>query len=234
MAKPTEADLRDLKRVGRFLCGRPRLVQTFRLQGAAAEEANPRCIHAAVDSNWADCKETRRSTSGGALLHGAHTLASWSVTQAVQALSSGEAELYAVLRGTVEASDLAATAEELGFLFELCPRVGSDSSAARSAASRHGLGNLWVQEAVRRGRVTLTKEKSEDNPADLLTKHLSEEKALRFLEKLGYSYRSGRAAGAPELAKGAATRRVAAVILSEAVVPLDHRQPGLHRTVAPD
>ena len=40
-------------------------------------------------------------------------------------------------------------------------------------------------------------------------------------------------AGAPKLAKGAAQRRVAAVALGEAVVPLDHRQPGVHRKVAP-
>ena len=131
MAKPTEADLRELKRLGRYLRGRPRLVQTFRLQGEAAGERNPRCLYAAVDSNWADCKQTRRSTGGGALLHGGHTLATWSVTQAVLALSPGEAELYAILRGTVEALGLAATAEELGFTFELPPRVGSDSGVAR-------------------------------------------------------------------------------------------------------
>ena len=241
MAKPTRGDLKELKRLGRYLRGRPRLVQTFRLQGEAAGERNPRGLYAPVDSNWADCRETRKSTSGGALRHGAHTLAAWSVTQAVQALSSGEAELYAILRGTVEALGLAATAEELGFTFEQPPRVGSDSSAARSVASRHGLGklkhlelkHLWVQDATRRGRVTLGKELSEDNPADLLTKHLAEEKASRFLEKLGFSFRDGRAAEAPNLAKGAAARRVASVVLAEAVVPMDHRQPGVHRKVAP-
>ena len=76
--------------------------------------------------------------------------------------------------------------------------MGSDSSAARSVASRYGLGklkhlelkHLWVQDATRRGRVTLGKELSEDNPADLLTKHLAEEKASRFLEKLRASWRS--------------------------------------------
>ena len=241
MAKPTKASLRELKRLGRYLRGRPRLVQLFPLQGEAAGERNPDYLYSPVDSNWADCKETRKSTSGGALLHGKHTLTAWSVTQAVQALSSGEAELYAILRGTVEALGLAATAEELGFTFEQPPRVGSDSSAARSVASRHGLGklkhlelkHLWVQDATRRGRVTLGKELSEDNPADLLTKHLAEEKASRFLEKLGFSFRDGRAAEAPNLAKGAAARRVASVVLAEAVVPMDHRQPGVHRKVAP-
>ena len=95
------------------------------------------------------------------------------------------------------------------------------------------LKHLWIQETVRQGRVVLRKELGEDNAADLLTKHLAEEKVLHYLEKLGFTYRDGRAAGAPELAKGAAQRRVAAVALGEAVVPLDHRQPGDHRKVAP-
>ena len=95
------------------------------------------------------------------------------------------------------------------------------------------LKHLWVQEATRKGRVTLGKEKSEDNAGDLLTKHLPEEKAARFLEKLGYAFREGRAEEAPKLARGAAARRVASVALGEAVVPLDHRQPSVHRKVAP-
>ena len=76
------------------------------------------------------------------MLRGSHLIKHWSSTQKAVTLSSGEAELYAILRGTVEALGLAATAEELGFTFQLAPRVGSDSSAARSVASRHGLGKL--------------------------------------------------------------------------------------------
>ena len=124
-----------------------------------------------VDSNWADCRETRRSTSGGALVHGKHTLATWSVTQAIQALSSGEAEYYALLRGAVEALGLAATAEELGFTFRWVPRLGSDSNAARGAAGRHGLGKLkhlelkflWLQATLRQGRLVLVRQPGEEN-----------------------------------------------------------------------
>ena len=136
---------------------------------------------------------------------------------------------------------MAATAEELGFAFKLAPRLGSDSSAARSVASRQGLGKLkhlalkhhWIQETVHQGWVVCRKELGEYNAADLLTKHLAEEKVFSYFEKLGFTYRDGRAAGAPELAKGAAQRRVAAVALGEAVVPLDHRQPGVRRKVPP-
>ena len=160
----------------------------------------------------------------------------------MQALSSGEAELYALLRGVVEALGAMATAEELGFDFKAAPRVGSDSSAARSVASRHGLGQLkhvelkylWVQSVIRQGRVVVRKEVGEDNAADLFTKHLSEDKMLRFLDKLGFELRDGRAPEAPELAKGAAQRRVASVALAGgAVAHVDCQQPWAHRWVAP-
>ncbi len=70
-------------------------------------------MYAPVDSNWTDCRATPRSTSGGALQHGGHVLATWSVTQAVQAMSTGEAELYAILKGTVEALGLQAMVSSL-------------------------------------------------------------------------------------------------------------------------
>ena len=88
--------------------------------------------------------------------------------------------------------------------------------------------------ALRMGRAVLRKERGEDNAADLFTKHLSEEKMLRFLDKLGFELRSGRAPEAPELAKGAAQRRVASVALAGgAVAHVDCQQPWVHRWVAP-
>ena len=145
-----------MKRLGRYLARRPRLVCRYGYQGAWGPRAESiRHVEVPVDSNWADCKLTRKSTSGGAIRHGGHILCTWSVTQAVQALSSGEAEFYSVLKGAVEALGFQALAEELGCDFA-APRVGSDSSAARGVASLHGLGKLknlqlkylWVRSAV--------------------------------------------------------------------------------------
>ena len=174
-------------------------------------------------------------------MHGKHTLATWSVTQASQALSSGEAEYYALLGGAVEALGLAATAEELGFTFRWVPRLGSDSNAARGAAGRHGLGKLkhlelkflWLQATLRQGRLVLVRQPGEENFADLLTKHLTEEKLRQHLERGGLELREGRADGATQLAEGAARRRVA-VFLAEALRGLDGQLPGVHRWVAPD
>jgi len=57
-------------------------------------------------------------------------------------------------------------------------RLLVDSSAAKSIASRTGLGKLrhleikflWLQECVRRGKVVLSKVRGDVNPADVLTK----------------------------------------------------------------
>ena len=56
-----------------------------------------------TDSDWAGCRRSRKSSSGGAIMRGTHCLKTWSKTQALIAKSSGEAELYAVVKGAAEA-----------------------------------------------------------------------------------------------------------------------------------
>ena len=52
-----------------------------------------------VDSDWAGCRRTRKSTNGGCMLLNGACLKTWSTTQSVRAVSSGEAEYYAALKG---------------------------------------------------------------------------------------------------------------------------------------
>ena len=125
-----------------------------------------------------------------------------------------------MLKGTVEALGLSAVAEELGFVFRP-PRVGSDSTAAKGTAYRHGLGKLkhldlkylWIQEAARSKRVVIVKEDTETNFGDLMTKHLAEERMTKLLHGAGFEFREGRAPGAPEFADGAVRQRIAMVLL---------------------
>ena len=233
MQRPTAGNLASLKRLARFLAGRPRLVTVYRYQGDFVEpraypglpwaQGRPLALYAAVDSNWADCRDSRRSTSGGAMRHGDHLLGTWCVTQAIQALSSGEAEFYALLKGSVESLGLSAVAEELDLDFA-APRVGSDASAARGMAARHGLGkvkhlelkHLWVQEAVRAKRIVVVKEFTDTNLADLMTKHLPEAAMLAHLTTAGCEFREGRPQGAPILDEGAVQQRIAMVMLGAA------------------
>ena len=80
------------------------------------------------------------------------------------------------------------------------PRVGSDVSAARGMAARHGFGrdkhlklnHLWLQETVRAKRVVVVKEHTATDLADLFTKHLPEAAMLAHLETAGCEFREGR------------------------------------------
>ena len=108
----------------------------------------------------------------------------WSSTQAHVAMSSAEAELYALVKTAAEALGVQAIMADMGW--NLRVRVSLDSSAAKAIASRTGLGRvrhvevkfLWIQEAVRVGRVVVTKIPGKENPADVLTKPVSVKEAV--------------------------------------------------------
>ena len=88
MAVPQRRDWGKLKRLARYLMGCPRVQIEFVYQSM------PKRFEAVVDTDHAGCKRTRKSTNGGALRHGMHTLKTWSSTQSIVALSSGESEYY--------------------------------------------------------------------------------------------------------------------------------------------
>ena len=114
-----------------------------------------------VDSDWAGCRTTRRSTSGGVLKVGRHVLRTWSSTQATVATSSGEAELIAMFEGASKGCGMQAVLSEMGLLPSLSVlRVSTDSSVAKSFVATRGVGKmrhievklLWLQEQVQKGR----------------------------------------------------------------------------------
>ena len=72
MSKPTEKDMEKLKKLGRYLAGAPRLVQNMRAQ------AHIKFLDVWVDTDFAGCLKTRRSTNGGMITFGQHVLKHWS------------------------------------------------------------------------------------------------------------------------------------------------------------
>ena len=199
MSKPTELGLSGLKRLGRYLEGKPRLIFRYPWQEATQ-------VDVYSDTDWAGCLRTRKSTSGGVVLLGGHLIKSWSSTQALVALSSGEAEYYGVVKGAGVGLGYQSLLEDLGIEAPL--RVWTDSTATMGICARQGLGKLrhidthclWVQQRVRDGSIELRKVRGEQNPADLFTKHLSSgDRAHSLLEMLGCEFRGGRAATAPKL-----------------------------------
>ena len=108
MSAPRIKDWLLLKRVGRYLAGRPRAVSTFRWQDSSST------VTAYSDSDWAGCRDTRKSTSGACFLIGGHLLKSYSRTQSNIALSSAEAELYSFATAASEALGLKSMSRDLG------------------------------------------------------------------------------------------------------------------------
>ena len=201
MASPTNLGQDALKRLVRFLLGRKRPVFRYPWQMAGTLE----CYS---DTDWAGCPKTRKSTSGGCLMLGAHLLKSWSGTQPSISLSSGEVEYYGVAKAAGIALGQQWLMSDLGM--KVAVRVWTDSSAAVRICGRSGLGKLrhvqthtlWVQERVRSGAIELRKVSGLVNPADLFTKHLnSRDRINQLVELFNCEYRDGRATTAPELMK---------------------------------
>ena len=173
MQAPDEAAWLALKRAVRFCLGTPRVVWKFGRQNPVS------FIDVWSDSGHAGCRRTRRSTSCSVLMHGVRLLRANSTAQTVISLSSGESELYAL----VKAVSMALGAEEMGkdIGVVLKPRVKYDATAGAGIASRRGVGrvrhlhtpSLWIQRFAQEGRVTLAKVPGNLNSADLATKHVN-------------------------------------------------------------
>ena len=112
-------------------------------------------------------------------MRGRHYLRSWSSTQKCVSLSSGEAELVAVVKVSCELIGMSQLLHDWGY--NVHGEVLVDSSAALGIVKRKGngkmrhvrVGMLWVQEAAEEGHLKYTKVLGTQNPADLMTKVLS-------------------------------------------------------------
>ena len=121
------------------------------------------------------------------------------------AKSSGESELYGVIRGSTEALGLVALASDLGS--ELLTRVHVDANAAKGMVERRGLSrvrhievdNLWIQEKEARRMLPLEKVAGGDNPADLMTKNVGIDLAIKHMTCMGIRFGDGRAESAAKL-----------------------------------
>jgi hypothetical protein len=134
MSKPEEGDFALLKRAARYLRAKPRAVIWYRWQ----EETN--LLDAYTDSDWVGCRRTRKSTTGGAVMRGKHVLKAYSKMQANIALTSGEAELYAMVKASTDALGVVSMIADWGTHTK--GRVWADASVALGIVGRKGLGKV--------------------------------------------------------------------------------------------
>ena len=86
------------------------------------------------------------------MMWGAHCFKSWASTQAIVALSSAEAELYALTKGASQALGVMTLLEDFGFRTRSV--LHTDAGAAIGIVRRAGLGKLrhlnvrylWLQD----------------------------------------------------------------------------------------
>ena len=124
---------------------------------------------------------------------GSHCIKTRSASQGAVALSSAEAEFYAMIEGVTRAKGLISIARELGFTdISEVVKLSTDSEAAKQFVKRRGLGkmkhiqikDLWLQKEAREGRLEIFKVLGKDNPSDLMTKILSVGEIVDRLEGL--------------------------------------------------
>ena len=66
------------------------------------------------DSDWAGCRVTGKSTSGGVVMVGTHCIKGWARTQNHVTLSSAEEELIALVKCTSEVLGIRAMLRDWG------------------------------------------------------------------------------------------------------------------------
>ena len=199
MAKPRRRDWRKIVRFGKYLLKHGRYVCRFGYQDGVSK------LDVWTDTDYAGCRETRKSTSGGVIQLGGHTIRGWSNTQKVIALSSGEAEYYGIVKGISEGIGTRSILQDMDVQLKI--RVKEDSSAALGMANRTGLGKvrhievnqLWIQEKVRSKEVEVVKVAGVDNLADALTKNLEAEGINKHLKFANCYFAEGRHELMPEV-----------------------------------
>ena len=164
MANPTEGGWKMLKCIGRYLVGRLRAILKYEWQGRQSE-----CCGFS-DSDWAGCRKTAKSTSGGVVVVGTHFLKGWSRTQQSITLSSAEAELVAMCKLLAELSGVLSMLKDLGE--SKTGSVLADSTAALAIADRKDCGKLrhisivllWIQEKTHREELVFANVLGTENP----------------------------------------------------------------------
>ena len=203
MQNPTKQDFENIKRKARYLVFHPRVAQYFPRQKVI------KSITQYCGSDHAGCKVTRRSTSAGITMHGCHYLHAYSITQKPIATSSGESEFYCIFKaGLAGFRPLGMIGICRDFGLERAPYLRADASAGIAMASRRGVGKirhlhtqaLWIQQQIADKRLTLQKDRGDENLADLPTKHVDRAVMLRHFTAMNFHIVSGSS----KIAKGIA------------------------------
>ena len=108
MSTPDNDAWSRLRRLVRYLVGRPSAVMQFKWQ--AFEDV----LDVYADANWSVCRASKKSSSGGTLLGGKVCLRNYPKTQTTITQSSAEPELIAVVRFACEGLGMISLTDDFG------------------------------------------------------------------------------------------------------------------------
>ena len=185
MSRPTRSSMEELKHMARYLKGMPSVALVLK------QQKMPKNIRMSVDSDFAADRKTHRSTTGMVQRLGTLCVKATSNLQASAGLNVGETEYYALVHEAVHGLGLQSYLEDWGISLDLV--IESDSTSAKSFASRQGLGKqrhvqtqyLWVQERIARKEFVITKVDTTQNVSDILTRVAPGVLLQRHMVKVG-------------------------------------------------
>ena len=147
-----------------------------------------------VDSDWAGDKRARKSTLCIVARHGVNVIKTQVNAMKGIAMSSGEAEYGAIVKGSCQGLGIQSMAADWGIKASV--KVRSDSSAAIGISNRLGLGtmrhlsvrHLWVQDKVKNKEIQLEKQDGKKNAANLGTEIQSGPTISNVMGRLGLRF----------------------------------------------
>jgi hypothetical protein len=163
----------------------------------------PTTVDIFVNTNFAGCKETRQSTSGGVSLVGKCLVKHWAKTQTTISLSSGESDLHGIASGCAQALGVQSLMRDMGWTVPMT--VHSDATAAIGIARRKGRGkirhldvtDLWIQDIRKNKQIKLINNLGTENVADVFTNYADRATLEKALANMCVFKLAGRSACAP-------------------------------------
>ena len=194
VAAPCASHWEAAKRLMRYVKGTRDLGLIYSRPNSTSSVEKPNTLWGYVDSDWAGCPDSRKSTSGYVLMLNGAAISWKSKRQSVVALSSAEAEFIAASSLVQEVIYVRRLLESFG-----CPQEGptcisednntciawSEGAVGRSDNTNHiDLRMHFVHEAVQQKIIKLVRISSSDNAADLLTKPIPSPSVVSLRKKV--------------------------------------------------